>query len=75
MLRISLQRIFCLKGLCDIMVIQKHFELDNQLKVPETIWNSLYKFQKTGVKWLWELHKQRCGGILGMRAIFVFFGN
>lgn len=29
MLRISLQRIFCLKGLCDIMVIQKHFELDN----------------------------------------------
>lgn len=43
----------------------RHVELDSSLKVPENIWNKLYKFQKTGLKWLWELHQQRCGGILG----------
>jgi DNA excision repair protein ERCC-6 len=40
-------------------------ELDGGLRVPDNIWNRLYKFQKTGVKWLWELNMQRCGGILG----------
>jgi DNA excision repair protein ERCC-6 len=40
-------------------------ELDGGLKVPESIWKRLYKFQKTGLKWLWELHSQKCGGILG----------
>ncbi|XP_062507872.1 DNA excision repair protein ERCC-6-like isoform X2 [Corticium candelabrum] len=35
------------------------------LKVPGPIWSKLYKYQKTGVKWLWELHGQQCGGILG----------
>ncbi len=29
MLRISLQQMFCLKGSCDNMIIQKHFDLDN----------------------------------------------
>lgn len=37
------------------------------------LWISMYmhilglsvSFQKTGVKWLWELHGQQCGGILG----------
>lgn len=24
-----------------------------------------YRYQKVGVQWLWELHQQRCGGILG----------
>ncbi len=43
----------------------RHIELDACLKVPENIWNKLYKFQKTCLKWLWELHSQRCGGILG----------
>ena len=47
----------------------KHYSVDNLLKVPETIWNHLYQFQKTGLKWLWELHKQRCGGILGKKTI------
>ncbi len=43
----------------------KHFDLDGRLKVPESIWSRLYPFQKTGLKWLWELHSQKCGGILG----------
>lgn len=52
----------------------EHVELDSsstysssnlKLKVPAMIWSRLYKFQKTGLKWMWELHMQRCGGILG----------
>lgn len=42
-----------------------YFELDGDLRVPSKVWNRLYKFQKTGLKWLWELHGQRTGGILG----------
>ncbi|XP_025425310.1 DNA excision repair protein ERCC-6-like isoform X2 [Sipha flava] len=34
-------------------------------KVPKEIWNSLYKYQRIGIKWLWELHQQGSGGILG----------
>ncbi|XP_076819187.1 DNA excision repair protein ERCC-6-like [Clavelina lepadiformis] len=39
--------------------------LPGGLKVPGRIWQRLYKYQKTGVKWLWELHTQQTGGILG----------
>ncbi|TKR58301.1 hypothetical protein L596_029763 [Steinernema carpocapsae] len=34
------------------------------LKIPLEIWNKLYKYQKTGVRWLTELHQQNVGGIL-----------
>ncbi|KAK7076758.1 DNA excision repair protein ERCC-6 [Halocaridina rubra] len=40
-------------------------EFEGGYKVPLAIWNKLYKYQKTCVKWLWELHCQVCGGILG----------
>lgn len=43
----------------------RHVELDHGFRVPENIWNRLYKFQKTALKWFWELHVKRCGGILG----------
>ena len=42
-----------------------HFEVADCFRVPDTIWNQLYKFQKVGLRWLWELHQQKCGGILG----------
>ena len=48
-----------------VLDTKKHVELDAGLKVPEMIWNRLYKFQKVGLKWFWELHNQQCGGILG----------
>lgn len=35
------------------------------LKIPTTIYDRLFDYQKTGVKWLWELHTQRAGGIIG----------
>ena len=39
-------------------------ELKDGFRIPLNIWNKLYKYQKTGVRWLWELHSQGCGGIL-----------
>ncbi|XP_023943234.2 DNA excision repair protein ERCC-6 [Bicyclus anynana] len=40
-------------------------ELQNGLSVPNYIWKQLYKYQRTGVKWLWELHQVQSGGLLG----------
>nr|XP_039261746.1 DNA excision repair protein ERCC-6-like isoform X3 [Styela clava] len=40
-------------------------DLGNGFKVPGRIWSKLYKYQKTGVRWMFELHSQKVGGILG----------
>ncbi|CAL1284945.1 unnamed protein product [Larinioides sclopetarius] len=40
-------------------------EFNEGYKIPNRIWNKLYKYQKTAVRWLWELHQQNCGGIIG----------
>lgn len=40
-------------------------ELQNGLRVPNYIWKQLYKYQRVGVKWLWELHQTQSGGLLG----------
>uniref|UniRef100_A0AAV2JP25 DNA excision repair protein ERCC-6 n=1 Tax=Knipowitschia caucasica TaxID=637954 RepID=A0AAV2JP25_KNICA len=40
-------------------------EFDEGFKVPGFLWKKLYKYQQTGVRWLWELHCQQTGGILG----------
>ena len=40
-------------------------ELEGGLRVPAVIWSRLYNYQKVGVQWMFELHQQRCGGILG----------
>ncbi|KAL8029145.1 hypothetical protein ABFX02_14G209200 [Erythranthe guttata] len=39
--------------------------LEGGLKIPETIFSKLFEYQKVGVQWLWELHCQRAGGIIG----------
>lgn len=39
--------------------------LEGGLKIPEKIYNQLFDYQKVGVQWLWELHCQRGGGIIG----------
>ncbi|KAL2236418.1 protein CHROMATIN REMODELING 8 [Sesamum indicum] len=39
--------------------------LEGGLKIPETIFSNLFDYQKVGVQWLWELHCQRAGGIIG----------
>lgn len=39
--------------------------LEGGLKIPENIFCALFDYQKVGVQWLWELHCQRAGGIIG----------
>lgn len=39
--------------------------LDGNLRIPGDIYPYLFDYQKTGVQWLWELHQQRVGGIIG----------
>uniref|UniRef100_A0A8D0HGT7 DNA excision repair protein ERCC-6 n=1 Tax=Sphenodon punctatus TaxID=8508 RepID=A0A8D0HGT7_SPHPU len=40
-------------------------EFDNGFQVPGFLFKKLFKYQQTGVRWLWELHCQQAGGILG----------
>ncbi|VDI10453.1 DNA excision repair protein ERCC-6 [Mytilus galloprovincialis] len=40
-------------------------EMEGGFTVPGRIWSKLFKYQKVGVKWLWELHCQQAGGIIG----------
>ena len=35
------------------------------LHVPGEIYNNLFEYQKTCVQWLWELHQQEVGGLVG----------
>lgn len=39
--------------------------LEGGLKIPSDIYNALFEYQKVGVQWLWELHCQNTGGIIG----------
>ncbi|KAJ5465190.1 DNA repair protein rhp26 [Penicillium daleae] len=40
-------------------------DLQNGLYVPGDIGKYLFSYQRTGVQWLWELHQQSVGGIIG----------
>ncbi|XP_046366645.2 DNA excision repair protein ERCC-6-like [Haliotis rufescens] len=40
-------------------------EFEGGLQVPGCIWKNLYQYQRVGVRWLWELHCQEAGGIVG----------
>ncbi|CAM6103711.1 unnamed protein product [Calypogeia fissa] len=39
--------------------------LEGGLKIPGSIYDKLFAYQQTGVKWMWELHCQKAGGIIG----------
>jgi DNA excision repair protein ERCC-6 len=40
-------------------------QLEGGLNIPECIFRKLFDYQRVGVQWLWELHCQRAGGIIG----------
>ena len=40
-------------------------EFDEGYRIPGDIYPSLFNYQKTGVRWLWELYSQQVGGIVG----------
>ncbi|UYV79425.1 ERCC6 [Cordylochernes scorpioides] len=62
-LKERLQRIH--SGLEDTEEDNSCYEFEEGFQVPCKIWNKLFRYQKTGVRWLWELHRQNCGGIIG----------
>lgn len=35
------------------------------LTIPSSLWEQLYSYQHGGVRWLWDLHNQAVGGVLG----------
>lgn len=39
--------------------------IEGNLQVPKEMWYNLFEHQRTGVRWLWELHQLGTGGILG----------
>eukprot|EP00177_Eucheuma_denticulatum_P007149 GFKZ01012998.1.p1 GENE.GFKZ01012998.1~~GFKZ01012998.1.p1 ORF type:complete len:1086 (+),score=175.22 GFKZ01012998.1:92-3349(+) len=43
----------------------EEIEFAGGLRIPGSIYDRLFDYQKTGVQWLWELHSQGTGGILG----------
>ncbi|CAG2104982.1 unnamed protein product [Medioppia subpectinata] len=49
----------------EVKNLDEMVKLDNGLKIPQRIWEQLYPYQQTGVQWLWELHRNGCGGIVG----------
>ncbi|XP_054718613.1 DNA excision repair protein ERCC-6-like [Uloborus diversus] len=44
---------------------EEFHEFEGEYKIPIKTWQKLYKYQQTGVRWLWELHQENCGGIIG----------
>lgn len=35
------------------------------LRMLASVYDALFPYQRTGVRWMWELHQQRAGGIVG----------
>lgn len=46
--------------------------LDGEYEIPAWINDRLFGYQRTGLRWLWELHQQECGGILGDGKLMMF---
>lgn len=42
-----------------------HLQFDGGFKLHRHVSDRLYPYQRTAVNWLWELHCQRAGGIVG----------
>ncbi|XP_050457497.1 DNA excision repair protein ERCC-6-like isoform X1 [Cataglyphis hispanica] len=40
-------------------------KINDIFKVPQCIWENLYRYQKVAVQWLWELHSRKLGGLMG----------
>lgn len=39
--------------------------VEDDFVLPKKTWNKLYRYQRVGVRWLWQLHNQQAGGIVG----------
>ncbi|KAF5301146.1 hypothetical protein FQR65_LT08976 [Abscondita terminalis] len=45
--------------------VQPDVEIQGGLKIPYKMWINLYSYQQEGIKWLWDIHQQSTGGLLG----------
>lgn len=43
----------------------EYTELEGGFRLPTKMWDKLYPYQQAGIKWLWELHQNSVGGIVG----------
>uniref|UniRef100_A0A914LR06 DNA repair and recombination protein RAD54-like n=2 Tax=Meloidogyne TaxID=189290 RepID=A0A914LR06_MELIC len=44
--------------------LHDYHELKDGFHISKSVWDLCYKYQKTGIRWLYELHNQCVGGIL-----------
>ena len=44
---------------------RENVEIAEGFTIPSEIYDRLFVYQRTGVRWLWELHLQQVGGIIG----------
>ena len=44
---------------------QEDVQFSGGFRVPKSIYDQLFPYQRTAVKWMWELHCQEAGGIVG----------
>jgi len=51
--------------LYELEVGDTEIDLGNGYKIPNSVYDKLFLYQKTCIKWLWELHQQDVGGIIG----------
>lgn len=54
-----------LKEHSDAIVGAEEVEFRGGLRMLSTVYDNLHPYQRTGVRWLWELHQQNAGGIVG----------
>ena len=45
--------------------------LGNGYRMPNEVYDKLFLYQQTCVKWLWELHQQEVGGIIGDEMVLI----
>jgi DNA excision repair protein ERCC-6 len=45
---------------------------DNGYSMPGDIYSKLFDYQRTCSKWLWELHCQETGGIIGDEMVLLY---
>jgi len=48
-------------------------EIEQGFILPKRIYDNLYEYQRTGVKWLWQLHTNYVGGYIDFNFILISF--
>lgn len=52
-------------GVAQATEMQQDVAFQGGYRIPIDIYSKLFDYQRTAIKWLWELHNQKAGGIMG----------